>query len=170
MTRRIFALCVVSLALAATAFAAGPARIIKPNPALPPGSNAVTFSISLNGTVLSHVKSCGSIGSETEVVEVRNGNGTITHVPGNTKYLPIVCTEILTTDKTLADWRHDVEIGNVSRENGVITLLDSTGNTVATFNFMNAWPSSLVVDGVDASSGQVITETVNIVVDALSRQ
>ncbi|HJT17502.1 MAG TPA: phage tail protein [Thermoanaerobaculia bacterium] len=168
MLRSTFASCVAALLFAGTAAAAGPAVSKKPN-AGTVGSGATTFSVKIDGVTLNHIKSCGSIGSQTEIIETSVG-GTIVKVPGKTEYVNFTCTENVSSDTTLADWRHQIEAGNLSRKNGTITLLDSTLNPITTINFTNAWPSALFIDGLDATSNNVITETITIVPESLSRQ
>ena len=131
------------------------------------------MSVEVDGASIATVFSCEEFGSETAVIQVTSGTGTsVMKVPGATNFLNIVCTARLTSDKTLANWRKQVENGQISaaRKNGSLIMLDSLGQEVTRYNFSNAWPSSLKVKWEGASAGTPVTETISLVIENLVRQ
>ena len=160
MARTLVGLCVLSLLCAGIAFAAPPGG---------GGGGNITFvSLEIDGNPIG-VKSCGQIGSETEVITVNNGGGGTTHVPGRTTFSNIVCTRGLTTDMTFYNFRHTVEQGNLQRKNGKVLFLDQSFTPIVEVDFSDGWPNSLFIDAVDNSTQNIITETISIVNENQSR-
>lgn len=136
----------------------------------------MSVSLEVNGVDFTRVTGCETFGSETEVVEHKivdqQGREIIAKIPGRTKLLNIVCTANLTSGKTIADWRKQVEDGQIAtaRKDGAIVLRDAVGQEVARYNFTDGWPSSLKVKWDGAASTTPVTETVSIVIEGLTRQ
>lgn len=158
MARTLVAVSVLTILCAGAALGAGGTA---PTPAI--------YEMNAGG-VQSFLK-CTQVGSQTEVIDFTSGGGgPVSHVPGKTTYI-MNCSRVLTSDKSFATWRHDVEIGASGfRKSGTLTLLDLAFTPIATFNFTNAWPSSLFVNSADnGSSGLTVTEEMTFAVDAITR-
>jgi phage tail-like protein len=135
---------------------------------------AVThMRVEVDGVTIATLRGCEEFGSETAVVQVTGGNGGIvSKVPGATNFLNIVCSANLTSDKTLANWRKQVETGQIAnaRKDGALVMLDSVGQEVTRYVFTDGWPNSLKVKWDGASAGAPATETISIVIENLARQ
>ena len=134
------------------------------------------FGLKLNvvgiGQTTAFFKSVSGLGSETDVVEFREGgaNGTITKLPGVTKWSNIVLKRGFTNDNTLLTWRNQVIQGVIeqARQNPTLILLDKSNTPVAQWTLTRAWPSGLHVE-VDPETGE-LNEVLEIAVDISTRQ
>ena len=166
MARNLAALCVGALLLASPALAV---------PSNDPPAGVAIVQITLAGGQPIFFLNCTEIGSETEVLESKqslpNGQTVIVKTPGQTRYSNIVCTRSFSTDLTLSQWRHDVEIGHFTnaRKDGTLKLLSFDLSEIATFSFDNGWPSSLKIGGIASHSDAPVSETVTIVIESLTR-
>ena len=141
------------------------------------GPRPITIvQLQLDGVTLATLTGCDTFGSESEVIEHKvmdaNGQEIIRKIPGRLKLLDLVCSSILTSDKTLANWRKQIEDGDLvsARKNGALIMFDSTLTEVTRYNFTDAWPSALKIQWNGAASTDPVTETVTIVIEALQRQ
>jgi phage tail-like protein len=127
---------------------------------------ALNFTMEVNGKFTSYFTSAEGIGSTSQIVEHKvmsqNGQEVIQKIPGRLSWNAITLTRGLTANMDLATWRKAVEDGNVAgaRSNGSISMLDRTGQVIATWEFTNAWPSELY---------QGEEEKVVIVVESINR-
>ena len=124
------------------------------------------------GNLQTFLKDCTQIGSQTEVIEVNQGNGIVAKVPGRTTALNVNCSRGLTNDLSFFQWRHDVETAaNGFRRQTTLTVLDTALTPLTTFTLYNTWPSSLIVNSSEDSSGNlVLKENISIVVEGIDRQ
>lgn len=127
---------------------------------------AFNYIFEVNGKFTGYFTTAGGIGSTSQIVEHKimsqNGQEVIQKVPGRLSWNAITLTRGLTTNMDLATWRKTVEDGNITsaRGNGSISMLDGTGQVIATWEFTNAWPSELC---------QGVEEKVVIVVETINR-
>lgn len=113
------------------------------------------------------------LGSTSEVIEFRDGSdpNVVHKLPGRLKWEPITLKRGITTDRSLWQWRQMVESGNIAdaRTNGKLTLLDR-GNPIATWHFVNAWPSKISGPGLNGEGKEIAIETLVIVHEGMSRE
>lgn len=120
---------------------------------------------------------------ETEVIEYREGDDptTMRKLPGLTSFDNIVLERGIDSNSLLLAWRKmvvdleksgpdgaaDVAASDLRRE-VVITLQSRDGRPVREWTLNEAWPTSLEIGELDASTGDVILETVEIAHEGLS--
>lgn len=132
---------------------------------------SASFELSIPGLLAAKFHSVDGLGSESEILEYRDGStGETTKLPGPVSYGNITLKRGVTSDGSLAAWRALVESGTgvIERKNGTIVVFDKTGRAVARYNFFHAWPVKVVV-GVDPETGVAI-ETLTIAVERISRE
>ena len=130
-----------------------------------------SFTITIPQIGTGTFRSVQGLGSETEVIEFRDGTTGVTRkIPGALKYSDIVLKRVVSTDKTFAQWRALVEAGTgtAARKNGTIALFDQSGKEIARWNFVEGWPSKISIDS-DEDTGEVIEKLV-LTVESVSRQ
>ena len=147
-----------------------------PAPATNPNPTIVAVRLDLAGQQVGFLTRCEAFGSESEVIEIKrslpNGQTEIIKTPGATKWLNLVCSRGLSNDTTFNAWRQQIENGQIAaaRKDGAIVLIDQTGVEVTRFNFTNGWPTSLKIGPIDSSSGEPLTEKIEIAIERLQRQ
>lgn len=132
---------------------------------------AASFELSIPGLLTAKFDSVDGLGSESEIVEYRDGSsGATLKIPGRVSYGDITLKRGVTSDGSLASWRAliESETGAIERKNGTIVIFDRTGRPVSRYNFFQGWPSKVVV-GVDPETGVAI-ETIVIAVEGISRE
>ncbi len=111
------------------------------------------------------------LNDETEVVEYREGidGSTMRKLTGLTTYEDIVLEKGKSLNEDFQIWRnmvHEVETRGLpdsgSRRNMTVQLLDRTGAVVKQWAVKNAWPTKLEHGDLDASSSDVLLETLTI--------
>jgi len=134
------------------------------------------FALKTDGTgvgeTMGFFKSVSGLGSETEVVEYREGgaSGIARKLVGVTKWSNIVLKRGFTGERALLAWRMQVERGQADqvRRNLTLILLDKSNVEVSRWTLTNDWPSKLVIE-VDQGTGE-LQEVVEIAADVVTRQ
>jgi phage tail-like protein len=129
------------------------------------------FFVEIEGILAGGFSECSGLQAETEVKDYAEGGlNDYTHqFRGRTKYVPLVLTHGITLIDGLWRWHQDVLQGDVERKNGTIYLLDRAGVPVLWWNFKGAFPSKWVGPNLNAKSGEVAVEKVELVHQGLSR-
>lgn len=87
--------------------------------------------------------------TEVKEEETENPDGTLASrkVPGKHLYQEVVLRRSLGVDMTLADWRRQVEKGQIeaARKNVILYLYDRRGQVLAKWELRRAWPSQHAV-------------------------
>jgi phage tail-like protein len=115
------------------------------------------------------------LSSETEVTEERavdeRGRSVVRKVPGATKFGDITLKRGIDNNLDLWKWRQQVEEKGPedARVDGAIEVLDSGGQTVATYKFRHGWPSKYQGPDLKAGSNEVAIETIEITHEGLER-
>jgi phage tail-like protein len=130
------------------------------------------FLVELEGIAQASFTDCSGLGSETEVIETREGgdNTTVRLLPGKTKYTHITLKWGLTESTELWDWRQQIVDGNVVRKNGSIVVFDLTNHTeVARWNFVSAWPTKWDGPTFNAKGNDIAIDTLVLAHEGLTR-
>lgn len=109
------------------------------------------------------------LGSETVLTDASSEGSR--KVRGTTKWGDIVLKRGITPSMDLVAWRRLAEDGRVddARKSGSIVLLDTAGSPVATYNFVNAWPSKVHVSSSEEAGGPCAWESITLAVDSVTR-
>ena len=132
---------------------------------------SATFALSVPGMIAATFHSCEGLGSESAVIEYRDGStGETRKLPGSTKWSDITLKRGVSADGSLAAWRKLVEDGDAAgaRKGGSIILYDHEGKQIARFTFTDAWPRKISIDS-DPETGLPI-ETLVLTVESTARQ
>jgi len=133
------------------------------------------FGLECEGKITGYFTSVSGIGSESEVVEHKvvdkSGNEIIRKIPGRLRWLDITLKRGITSNLEIWDWRQMVNDGNIdeARKNCSILALDNTGQTVARWNIINAWPMRVSGPIVDSAS-QFMVEELILVHEGMERE
>ncbi len=132
----------------------------------------VGFALQLDGVPAGFFRSLSGISSESEVVEVKSGDGTVRKIPGRLKWGDIVLERGFTATDDLWQWRKLVIDGKVdaARKDGTITaVLLKTGKPIAKFNFYEGWPAKWYVPDMDSDQSGMAIEKIEIAVERVER-
>lgn len=114
--------------------------------------------------------------SETTVIEHTSvddqGNPLIRKVPGPQKWSDITLKRGVDNQLSLWEWRKKVldEGPDAARVDGSITLQDYAGETIATWTFLQAWPTKYTGASLDPKSSDVAVEEITICHEGMSRE
>jgi len=109
------------------------------------------------------------LGSETVLTDASSEGSRKVH--GNTKWGDIELKRGVTASMDLVAWRRLAEEGGVddARKSGSIVLHDPAGSPVATYHFVNAWPSKVHVSTSEEAGGPCAWESITLAVDSVTR-
>jgi phage tail-like protein len=133
------------------------------------------FTIDFGGTVAGAFRECTGLGSENEVVEYKasgdKGKYVMKKVPGRMKWNNITLKRGITDTMDMWKWRGQVEEGKVdqARKNGSVIMHDQQGNSVARWDFVNAWPSKITGPSANATNNEVGIEELEITHEGYKR-
>lgn len=111
--------------------------------------------------------------SMVDVIEYREGcypAGTVRVLPGNLRCGTIVLKWGAIRNTGLTDWWARTLRGAVERRDGAIVLLDQEQNEVLRWRFFRAWPSACRTAGLDARSGAVLIETMELAHEGIIKE
>ncbi len=138
---------------------------------------AAWFTLELQGAVEPlFFRNISGLGSSNEVVTNKvtdtKGRQVVQKIPGNLTWGDITFSRGTSKSLEVAKWRQMVEEGKIdgARKNGSVKLLGLDGTEVARWEFVRAWPSELNFGDLDASSGDVLLESVTIVHEGIVRK
>ena len=132
---------------------------------------AFNFLIEIEGILAGGFSECSGLQVETETFEYREGglNDYMHRFAGPTKYPPLVLKHGLTQIDGLWAWHQDVAQGKIERKNGTIYLLNKQQIPVIWWDFKEAFPFRWNGPQLQANSGQVAIESVELAHRGLSR-
>lgn len=130
------------------------------------------FYIEIQGLLVGSFAECSGLQAETELETYREGgvNEYLHHFAGASKYPPLVFKHGLSPIDGLWGWHQEiVRQGRVTRRNGSIYLLNRQQSPLIWWNFKDAFPYKWTGPDLQASSGDVAFEAVELVHRGLSR-
>jgi phage tail-like protein len=131
------------------------------------------FAVEFQGKVQGAFRECTGLGSENEVVESKQSNGSfiLQKLPGNMKFNNITLKRGITSAMDMWKWRKLVEQGQIdqARVNGSIIMYNHIGGEIARWNLLRAWPSKLTGPAPNASNNEVGIEELEIVHEGYER-
>jgi phage tail-like protein len=112
-----------------------------------------------------------------DTVEYREGDDKYPNkkrYSGLTSYGSISLKKGITASRDLYLWHHLIVTSGTSAPNakrhGTITLLDTDGSTAAAWNFYHAFPTHLSSTGLNASSAEIMIETLELSIERMERK
>jgi phage tail-like protein len=135
------------------------------------------FTISLGGAEADgFFRDVDGISSENDVVvhttSDAQGKSQVQKFPGQLKWNNITLKRGVDAKNSLWTWRQQVINGQIAaaRKEVTINVLDWEGNTIVTYNFINAWPCRYSAPGLSASGNEVMVEEIEIAHEGMTRQ
>ncbi|OXM85045.1 phage tail protein [Paenibacillus rigui] len=128
-------------------------------------SGAFRFKVEIKGVIVGGFSEVTGMQAETEVMEYQEG-GLNTHLhyfPKHTKFSRIVLKRGLTQSPELWEWYESSLVGKAKRTNGSIILFSEAGDEVCRWNFFDAYPVKWNGPELNANSGSVAIESIEIV-------
>lgn len=104
--------------------------------------------------------------------KAKSGQLAHTKVPGNTKTSNLTLRRGMTQSNTLWNWFEAVQLGNWAKQlrDGSLTIYDQMGNAQALFQFCGAYPISYLVSDLNANTGDLAIEEMELAIDRFTRQ
>ncbi len=140
--------------------------------------SAVTyaFGLTIDGITTKSIMEVDGLVLEADAIEMRentpDGKYVIRKVPGRKKAGELVFTRLFQQDDSWAKWIDKIFKGDVtsSRKNGTVDVYDYQGKKVASFKFLNGWPSRIEYTGLRAGDANPMTERMTITHEGLESQ
>ncbi len=168
MMRRIFliSVLVITIVLFTSVIALAPTRGSKKEPL--PSSN---FLVEIEGITSAQFTHVEGIGSETEVVEYREGGeaNEVKVIPGLTRTTPIILKRILSDNEELWDWFESNRDDPVDTRGMSIIVLNRGREEQVRYNFVDCWPSAYYIEPLDSNPSDVAIEVIVIECDSMER-
>jgi phage tail-like protein len=122
------------------------------------------FLIELDGLTVAGFTEVGGLGTESDVIEYRNGNdeATVRKLPGLRKYSNITLKRGYTENLELWGWRKTTEDGQTERRDGVIILLDEARQPVLRWIFRQGWISKYEGAALNSTTNEAAIESIEI--------
>jgi phage tail-like protein len=138
---------------------------------VPDPFNNFNFHVELDGISRAAFQQCTGFDSSIEVVEHREGGNNITprKFPGLNKFSNIQLKWGMTDDMDLYDWHQQILDGDIVRKNGSIVLLDRRGQTVARWEFTQAFPVKYDAPDLNAEKSEIAIEMMELAHEGLKR-
>lgn len=131
------------------------------------------FKIEIDGITQAGFREVTIPDSSQDPIEYREGNELPTprKLPGIVKYGNLSLKWGITDSLELYNWRKEVEQGNISgaRKNIAVVLLDDMGEAASRWEFSEAWPSKYDTPDLNAISGEIAIESMEIVHEGMKR-
>jgi phage tail-like protein len=128
------------------------------------------FLVELDGITRAAFHECSAFDSSIDVIEYSEG-GTLysLKLPGRVKFANIILRRGMTDDMELYNWHLSVVQGQTVRKNGSILLLDRASNTVARWDFTQAWPTKATAPPLNAEDNKIAFDSYEICCTTLQR-
>ncbi len=122
------------------------------------------FTLAIPGLTIGAFVECTGLGLEIEVLEYNEGgNNEFVHkLPGRVKYPNIVLKRGITHEDALLKWVSATRT-QAERKEVTITLNAADGSSVRAWSFDGAYPVKWTGPGLNPGSGEVATESLEIV-------
>ena len=134
------------------------------------------FRLTIGGReAIGQFREVSGLDSEQEIVEQKevdkNGNPFTIKVPGNTKWSNVELKRGIDVDKSLWEWRYQVESEgpDAARTDCTLELIDYDGGPIATYTLMQAWPSKYTGAAMNAGSNEIAVEAMTICHEGFKR-
>lgn len=125
---------------------------------------------------------CRGIERSQEIIEIcevtpqqwgkaKSGQLVRTKIPGNVKTSNITLSRGMTNSMTLWNWFKAVEEGNWAKQfrEGSLTIYDRAGVAQVILEFQGAWPTRYKASGLNAGSGEMEIEELELAIGTLTR-
>lgn len=134
----------------------------------------VHFLVEIEDVAIAGFSECHLPASETDVIGYREGNDppTVRPLAGLNRYGRLVLEKGVTDESmALAQWRHQVEEGNVddARRSIMVTVLDAAGDDGPRWELAACWPTRYEAPTLVATGKDVAIERLEIATEGVQR-
>jgi phage tail-like protein len=129
------------------------------------------FRVEIDGLQSTNFSEILGLAIEYAVIEHRDGSSKVasTKIPGLIKYNNIILKRPVQKDNhEFFDWVNSVQLNQNFRKNLTISLLNEEHNPIASWKVVNAWPCKYVVGSFNATSNEVLIETIELTHEGLA--
>lgn len=130
---------------------------------------SANFLVEVEGLVVGGFSEVSGLEIELEYEEISEGGGDTHHLPTGTKHSNLVLKRGMTDLDLMWAWQDEINQGVVNPRNGTIFLLDAQHLPAMWWNFSQAFPVKWSGPQLDASSGVVAVETIELVHHGLTK-
>jgi phage tail-like protein len=130
---------------------------------------ATSFSAEIDGIAILHLLEVSGLKMDVDIIELKmneakKGKFVNKKIMGRRKSGEITLKRYWHAHNSFKDWLDKVGMGQLSasRKNGVINILDTEGERLQGFEFVNGMAKSLELSGLKAGSADAIIETLVI--------
>lgn len=126
------------------------------------------FRVEIDNSAVAAFSEVSGLTFDVDPVEYREGTDLNMHVrklTGLRKFGNITCKRGFTDNTELYDWYKTTLNGAVDRRNGAIILQDEDRNDVQRWNFEGGWISKYEGPSFNATSNDVVIESIEICVE-----
>ena len=129
------------------------------------------FLVEIDGIARAGFQEASGLDSAIDVIDYREGgeNIALRKLPGMTKFTNIVLKRGVTDDLELYEWHQRAVRGEIERKNGSIVVLSNSGQEVARWNFVRAWPAKWTGPTFNAEGTDVAVETFELAHEGIER-
>jgi len=132
------------------------------------------FRLDINGVKAASFSQATIPDSSTDSVDYREGTDPLYNrklSAGPVKYGTLSLKRGISDSMDLYNWRKQIEEQGAGsgRQNITITLIDETGNDTVTWNIFQAWPSKYESSELNATSTEVLIETLEVQLEKIER-
>lgn len=123
------------------------------------------FRVEIGGIATSSFTEVTGLEAAIEVVEYREGTdpqNTVRKLPGLRKYSNVTLKRGVCTDTSLWDWIYNNLTGVLDRRDVAIILSDENDKEVLRWMLSNAWPCKYTAPTLNAESGDIAIETLEL--------
>lgn len=129
------------------------------------------FTVEWGGAEISFTEVSG-LSFEFAVIEHRDGNSPLQSsikMPGLKKYSNIILKRPLRKkDNDFFNWINTIQLDTVERRDIIISLLNEAHEPIVSWKVNNGWPCKYEVAALNATSNEVLFETLEITHEGLS--
>jgi phage tail-like protein len=134
------------------------------------------FRLNIGGReAVGQFREVSGLDSEQEIVEQNevgpNGDQFTKKVPGRVKWSNVELKRGIDVDKSLWEWRYQVETEgpDAARTDCTLELIDYDGSPIATYTILQAWPSKYTGAAMNAGSNEIAVEAMTICHEGFKR-
>jgi phage tail-like protein len=133
------------------------------------GNSSYVFAVKIDGLAAGAFREVRGLGVETEITELREGGSNeVRKVPGRVKFPNVTLNRGLTGSRELFEWATSNLNGKGVRRSVTITVSDPKGSVIAEWILNRAFPAKWTGPDLDASTSEVLIETLEIAHEGLT--
>ncbi len=127
------------------------------------------FLVEIDGITRAGFRECSGLETSQEAGDYREGTDPLTtrKLPGLNTYPNITLNRGFTDDDELWRWRKAAMDGHVERRNLSIVVMDDAGDEKLRWNLYNCWPTKWSGPSLNASSGEVAIEGLELATEGV---